>query len=397
MSDVTDPCAGLGPAAPDPARMVFNVRDYGAKGDGTTDDTVAFQCAIAAAGRQVTGNASQTADSGMGGVVFVPQGIYCIRSMLMVPQGVGIRGEGMHTSQILFFLRANQDGLVWSSSEAPPNPPFGVGGFLEDIDIKANSYADGDTARNLVVLLHWSDFAFNRVRIIGASQYNLCIQDSLNISAFHLLSWSAQLSNLWVGSLPVTVTTSCRFVGCYFHASVQGPGADVAGLAIAFDGCVFEGSGSAYTEASQTGDAPGLRVRYGTVTLTAPYFEGNFSWDLVAGTEDSASSTQYPVSVAVLNPVIQPNARPKASGTGGFCFERGSVFVQGGTLGGQIQSPLVFGADLDLVQVAVNSDNAPQMATSGTPLTTLPGWVLYRDPETKKVIQAGNVEYRTSS
>lgn len=58
-----------------------SVKDYGAVGDGVTDDTAAFQEALNAAG-----------NSG-GGVVFVPAGRYKIAGNLLVPTGVTLRGD----------------------------------------------------------------------------------------------------------------------------------------------------------------------------------------------------------------------------------------------------------------------------------------------------------------
>ncbi|WP_186320237.1 glycosyl hydrolase family 28-related protein [Paenibacillus sp. Y412MC10] len=58
-----------------------SVTDYGAKGDGSTDDTRAFQEALADAGSQG------------GGVVFVPSGTYRLTSELVVPTGVTLRGD----------------------------------------------------------------------------------------------------------------------------------------------------------------------------------------------------------------------------------------------------------------------------------------------------------------
>jgi len=65
-------CAGLG----------FCVKDYGAKGDNTTDDTNAFNLALAAA--SIDGNR-----------VTVPAGNYLIASTLIIPDGVTIVGEGV--------------------------------------------------------------------------------------------------------------------------------------------------------------------------------------------------------------------------------------------------------------------------------------------------------------
>lgn len=58
-----------------------SVTDYGAKGDGSTDDTRAFQEALADAGSQG------------GGVVYVPSGMYRLTSELVVPTGVTLRGD----------------------------------------------------------------------------------------------------------------------------------------------------------------------------------------------------------------------------------------------------------------------------------------------------------------
>ena len=69
-------CAALPAAVP----AALNVRDFGAKGDGASDDTVAFQQALDAAGRDG------------GGVVFAPRGNYLFAGHLNVPPGVTLQG-----------------------------------------------------------------------------------------------------------------------------------------------------------------------------------------------------------------------------------------------------------------------------------------------------------------
>lgn len=58
----------------------YSVLDYGAKGDGKTDDTAAFQKALEAAGQ-----------SG-GGVVYAPRGNYFFAGHLIVPRAVTLKG-----------------------------------------------------------------------------------------------------------------------------------------------------------------------------------------------------------------------------------------------------------------------------------------------------------------
>jgi hypothetical protein len=58
----------------------LNVRNFGAKGDGKTDDTKAFQTAL------------EAAHVARGGVVFVPPGRYLIASHLIVPRNVVLEG-----------------------------------------------------------------------------------------------------------------------------------------------------------------------------------------------------------------------------------------------------------------------------------------------------------------
>lgn len=66
---------------------IFNVRDYGAVGDGKADDTGAFEKAITAASKK-------------GGIVYVPAGYYNITDVLLIPSGVELRGihQSMHVT-----------------------------------------------------------------------------------------------------------------------------------------------------------------------------------------------------------------------------------------------------------------------------------------------------------
>lgn len=59
---------------------VFNVKDFGAFGDGTTNDTTTIQNAINAAGA-------------VGGIVFFPAGVYKTTAALTVPRWVRLKGE----------------------------------------------------------------------------------------------------------------------------------------------------------------------------------------------------------------------------------------------------------------------------------------------------------------
>ncbi len=72
------PALIVGAAAPNPDH--YSVRDFGARGDGKTDDTAAFQKALDAA-----------AQAG-GGIVYAPRGSYFFRGHLEVPSAVTLKG-----------------------------------------------------------------------------------------------------------------------------------------------------------------------------------------------------------------------------------------------------------------------------------------------------------------
>jgi len=61
-------------------RGIYSVASFGAKGDGVTDDTAAFQKALDAASKDG------------GGIAFVPTGDYLIKGHLNVPTGVTLEG-----------------------------------------------------------------------------------------------------------------------------------------------------------------------------------------------------------------------------------------------------------------------------------------------------------------
>lgn len=70
---------------------LFNVMDYGAKGDGTTDDSDAIQKAINAAQNYSNG------DVEMGGIVFLPTGSYGVSKGLLITGAIKIFGQGQTT------------------------------------------------------------------------------------------------------------------------------------------------------------------------------------------------------------------------------------------------------------------------------------------------------------
>jgi hypothetical protein len=75
---------------PDAFVAAYNVKDYGAKGDGVTDDTRAIQAVL---DKLKFGKNSNNKDYNGGGVVYIPEGKYVIKSTITIPRGVTLRGD----------------------------------------------------------------------------------------------------------------------------------------------------------------------------------------------------------------------------------------------------------------------------------------------------------------
>lgn len=71
-------------------KKIFNVKDYGAKGDGVNDETTAFQAAIAAVRQEG------------GGTIYVPAGQYMLTAELTLPPFTMLRGVSSEVTRLLW-------------------------------------------------------------------------------------------------------------------------------------------------------------------------------------------------------------------------------------------------------------------------------------------------------
>ena len=101
----SDPLALTVAPRPAAARHAVNVREFGAKGDGLTDDTDALLAAL-----------KQAAP---GGTLSLPPGTYAVSRTVEIPEGVVIQGAGMHLSIIANMHHPSTDAR--SLSETQPS------------------------------------------------------------------------------------------------------------------------------------------------------------------------------------------------------------------------------------------------------------------------------------
>src|SRR5579875_657931 len=81
------------------AVTAFNVRDYGATGDGTTDDVAAIQAAIDAAAED-------------GGLVFLPPGTYALGTSIVLRPRVHLLGSGENATVVTLRAGVERPVLV---------------------------------------------------------------------------------------------------------------------------------------------------------------------------------------------------------------------------------------------------------------------------------------------
>ncbi|MDD5460854.1 MAG: glycosyl hydrolase family 28-related protein [Methylococcales bacterium] len=131
-------------------QLRFDVRKFGAIGNGIVDDTKAIFAAIT------------EAEKNKGGIVFFPRGRYLIQSKLMVPRFVTLLGEGM-----------DKVALVWADTDKPlPALIKGTNHFaLREMAIYASNHSfiiEGDLLKS--AMGEPGDVTIDHVRI-RASKY----------------------------------------------------------------------------------------------------------------------------------------------------------------------------------------------------------------------------------
>jgi hypothetical protein len=130
---------------------MWNVQDFGAVGDGTTNDATAVDAAVAAA------------VAAGGGVVLFPAGryLYSGTGVVCAPSSgsagsVVLRGEGPLSSQLLFSSVSNADCIKLS-------PQSSMGSGLNEGCGIASLYVTGPSGKNLIVMENAENFLIDNL------------------------------------------------------------------------------------------------------------------------------------------------------------------------------------------------------------------------------------------
>ena len=167
----------------DQGGAVYNVKAYGAKGDGATDDTSALQATINAA----TG----------GGIVWFPTGTYVINTgPLTIPNGVRFWGYGATITATLanvsYFFRQ----------------VAALGTTIHDIDLRGLKFLGGSSAATVSAVV-----IDNSADAKTTINYNIVIEDCFFQNCHIGVAHWANNSNSWVEDHNMH-TRNCRFDGC---------------------------------------------------------------------------------------------------------------------------------------------------------------------------------------
>jgi hypothetical protein len=168
------------PLAPDSAMAaggmdwLLNVKDYGAVGDGVTDDAPAIQQAIYdATGWDPTGRTTNPSK-----IVYIPPGTYMLNARLWILDGLTIEGAGRELTTLRLLPTCNGPIL-----QAPYYPGYYVGGSdftLRDITLDGDAEHTEQTGA-IIALLHARKVArwhVARCKITRARGYGVGFQNS---------------------------------------------------------------------------------------------------------------------------------------------------------------------------------------------------------------------------
>jgi hypothetical protein len=306
---------------------VFNVKDYGAKGNGSTDDSAAIQATVDAAESFIA------SDPTLGAVVYLPSAIYVTSTTITVnTDGIVIRGDG-NEATVWINDTANTDTLLFSKGAAP---------WLQQIELHSirfySNLVDPGTSGAQVRLQNcgsfiiegcWIEQKFDNLVIeggLGGFVTNSQIQAGANWISRKTGSSAVRLKS--VGSQ----AAQANFTSCNIQSSGANTYLDDALVIESGDGPSFHGCHIGFGGQSQ------IRIRQNTATdiITGAQFVGCFIDGFFGAT---------PIDGVVIE---NPNSRTPTLG---------SIFFDGCLISGTFSG--------DVVRVASTATNLDILSING--------------------------------
>jgi hypothetical protein len=203
-----------------------NVRSYGAKGDGVTDDTAAIQAAIdAVAAFGWKGGTRLTERGATGGTVYFPPGVYRFTSKLRLAPGLRLLGA----SEGAVFTAADGSGTGVSGSilfadlsagntYAIDTSPYNAAGVrVDDTHLTGN-----DSSAGVATFVDAIQIEALRIRGNGLTKgLNLAGATTVRLNGvfIHGFIVGVRISASWYGSL-INTTISARWKGLIVRGDV---------------------------------------------------------------------------------------------------------------------------------------------------------------------------------
>jgi len=199
---------------------IFNVKDFGAKGDNSTDDTAAIQACINAA------------EAAYRGVVLFPRGLYRISASLQLPSFVTLRGE-------------TKEGCWITNQGAPLNVPHVVNKYPDALlfaAIEDLSFLYGTYGVKIDVTAEVAGLRFQNVEFFSHTEASFYCNKLLQTSTFTNVNFSTSKYGLRV---PAFTSNANTFVNCGFLVNTEACVDLYISEVNNFISCRFEGGGVA--------------------------------------------------------------------------------------------------------------------------------------------------------
>jgi hypothetical protein len=232
--------------------QTVSVKDFGAVGDGVTDDTAAIQAAVTAAG---------------GKTLFIPEGVYLCTSSITSTVGITIIGDDTPTTVLLFDIDSSTDGLVLNKTGVAVYPTLNsnaTGFKLENFSCQGVTTA---SVKNLV----YCDNIW-KVSINDVWAYN-CTGNGFNFNqCLHVTTSGIRSDQSISHAVDCTAgtNTTITMISPYLRATHSGAGIKSNCLGLTLISPIIEGIGGG---SGSDVYVPGIWISGGNATIVEPYFE----------------------------------------------------------------------------------------------------------------------------